>query len=543
MTISRRGFVAGLALTGAAVPAALYAHRELTRPEFPITPGEAKVELADTAGRQLADQLRGVWNLRLHGREAGLRGVPADGLEVFIDIAPRGRAVRGYIDTAQALRAAPAPRYSLLGDLAAAKPGELTWRLFDRELGPDRAVYELSMVLDEVWGEFANAGSGTLTGRILDLDRSLGLPEQDNRFVATRQLFPEARERIGLQPALLSWLISDEHRLFHQLWHASRDQWHELSEDKRNALRGLGWQPGPRDLERDARGPRKDRNGSGVDFLFMHRHMLQTARSLQHLPSWSRFPAPQPELERDRAGFARYFDNHDGCAVPPTWLAPGDEEYTQWVSDIKNPETYHANFEVWESQYRDPRYLSRLTLGQLGSEMELGLHDWLHMRWASVPRDPSNGAPVPMARDLDDFSPRWYGPDNDFLGDPFSSHVNPVFWLFHGWIDDRIEDWFRAHERFHPGQVVRIRINEVPWFAPGRWVDVEQPWLGPVTHGCSTTPGLQSGKSVEMDPETMKLALRVIFANAKDKQRFQGLLRRVPQRPWYARHLVVTRRS
>ena len=46
MTISRRGFIAGLALTGAAVPAAFYAHRELTREEeFPITPGEATVDL------------------------------------------------------------------------------------------------------------------------------------------------------------------------------------------------------------------------------------------------------------------------------------------------------------------------------------------------------------------------------------------------------------------------------------------------------------------------------------------------------------------
>lgn len=543
MTISRRGFVAGLALTGAAVPAALYAHKELTRPEHPVTPGEARVELPDTAGRQLADQLRGVWSLRLEGRDAGLDGLATHDLEVFIDIAPRGRAVRGFIDTAQALRAPAAPRYSLLGDLATPGAGELTWRLFDREQGLQQPVYELSMVLDEVWGEFANAGSGTLTGRIARLDRSLALVQQDNRFVATRKLFPEARERIGLQPALLNWLISDEHRLFHQLWHASRDQWHSLPEDKRNALRGLGWQPGTRERERDARGPTKDRNGSGVDFLFMHRHMLQTARGLQDLPSWPRFPAPQPELERDRLGFARYFDNHDGCAVPPTWLAPGDAEYTQWVSDIKSAETYHSNFEVWESQYRDPRYLSRLTLGQLGSEMELGLHDWLHMRWASVPRDPSNGAPVPMARDLDDFSARWYGPENDFLGDPFSSHVNPVFWLFHGWIDDRIEDWFRAHERFHPGQVTRNRVNGVPWFAKGRWVDIRQPWLGPVTHGCSTTPGLQPGKSVEMDPETMKLALRMIVANTKDKQRFKGLLRRVPQRPWYARHLVVTRRT
>ena len=31
---------------------------ELTREEFPITPGEATVDLADTAGQQLADNLR-----------------------------------------------------------------------------------------------------------------------------------------------------------------------------------------------------------------------------------------------------------------------------------------------------------------------------------------------------------------------------------------------------------------------------------------------------------------------------------------------------
>ncbi|MFL6609912.1 MAG: twin-arginine translocation signal domain-containing protein, partial [Pseudomonas sp.] len=32
MTISRRWFMVGLALTGAAVPAVYYGHRELTRP-------------------------------------------------------------------------------------------------------------------------------------------------------------------------------------------------------------------------------------------------------------------------------------------------------------------------------------------------------------------------------------------------------------------------------------------------------------------------------------------------------------------------------
>lgn len=92
MTISRRGFIAGLALTGAAVPAALYAHRELTREEFPITPGEATVDLADTDGQHLANTLRGVWNLRLEGRDAGLKGLPLQGLMLLLDIAPVGAA-------------------------------------------------------------------------------------------------------------------------------------------------------------------------------------------------------------------------------------------------------------------------------------------------------------------------------------------------------------------------------------------------------------------------------------------------------------------
>lgn len=540
MTISRRGFIAGVALTGVAVPGALYAHRELTREEFPITPGEATVDLPDSAGQQLADTLRGVWDWQWSASEAGLEGLADTPLELLLDVAPRGRGLRGYLDTPERLRSGAEPRYRLVGDLAAGKPNVLSWRLIPAGSATEVARYECRVLLDEVWGDFGNAGTATLTGHVLDLQRALALPEQGLRFVARKQRFPEARERTALNPTLLAWLVSPEHRLFHQLWHASRDKWHKLAPKQQEALRGIGWQPGPRDHERDARGPRKDRNGSGEDFFFMHRHMLGTARSMQELPSWQRFPLPQPELARDRAGFVRYFDNQDGNALPPTWLAQGDDEYSQWVKDIKSAEVYHANFELWESRYSDPEYLSRMTLGQFGSEVELGLHDWLHMRWASVPRDPVNGAPVPFARTPNDFAPRWYGPSNDFLGDPFSSHVNPVFWRFHGWIDDRIEDWYRAHERFHPGQVLRREVNGVAWFAPGRWVEVADPWLGPITHGCSTVPGLQAGKSMEMDPETMKLALRITYS---DEDGLAKLVRRVPQRPWYARHLKVRQRQ
>ncbi|NAT53114.1 hypothetical protein CVE29_09395, partial [Pseudomonas syringae pv. actinidiae] len=65
------------------------------------------------------------------------------------------------------------------------------------------------------------------------------------------------------------------------------------------------------------------------------------------------------------------------------------------------------------------------------------------------------------------------------------------------------------------------------------------PWLGPETHGCSTVPGQAAGTTMEMDPEVMKLALRITFA-ADDK--LSNLLRRVPRRPWYAKEFRVAGR-
>ncbi|MCO3435970.1 twin-arginine translocation signal domain-containing protein [Pseudomonas aeruginosa] len=543
MTVSRRGFMAGLALTGAAaLPVAYYTHRHLARlredEEHPATPGEATLDLAATEAMRLGDRLRGIWDLRLLGTDAGLPGLPLEGLELVLDVAPRGLGLIGYLDTPERLRGPQEPRFRLLGDLVGARYARIRWRLVDGNTASMTPSYDCSAVFDEVWDNLANAGDGTLSGRIERLVRSPLQAQEDFRFVAVKRPFPLARERIGLNERLLAWLISPQHRLFHQLWHASRDKWHRLSEKQRNALRGVGWQPGPLDRERDARGRHKDRNASGIDFFFMHRHMLHTARSMQDLPSWRRLPLPGVPLAHDRVGFLRYFDNPDGCSVPPAWVAVDDDEYTEWLRGLKSAEGYHANFLVWESQYQDPEYLAKLTLGQFGSEMELGMHDWLHMRWASVTRDPSNGAPVMSDRVPSDFSPRWFRPENDFLGDPFSSHVNPVFWSFHGWIDDRIEDWYRAHERFHPGEVQRREVEGIQWFAPGRWVEVGDPWLGPATHGCGLSDVQASSNSVELDVETMKLALRIIFS---EEDQLSGWLKRAPRRPWYARNLKLAR--
>ena len=67
----------------------------------------------------------------------------------------------------------------------------------------------------------------------------------------------------------------------------------------------------------------------------------------------------------------------------------------------------------------------------------------------------------------------------DYLGETFSSHVNPIFWRLHGWVDDRIEDWFKAQESVRPGAVKRRAMDGIDWFeADKTWVLVDEPWEG-----------------------------------------------------------------
>lgn len=541
MEISRRKMIAGLAMSGALLTSAYVAYVGSHKVKAYMerhdgTPPQARVEPANVDIQRLASQLRGVWQLQFMGSAADLSDLMPEGLEMFLDVADRGRSLRGFIDTPENLRASQPPRYQVMGDLVDASATQIHWIVLDRDSVRYSPIYQVTVALENIWAKFGVADNDILKGRFQRLDRPAAAGAEAFDFIARKRPFPEARERIPLNATFLSWLMKPEHRLAHQMWHASRDKWHELSEERRNALRGLGWQPGPLDSERHARGRHMDRNGSGVDFFFMHRHMLGFARSMQAPPAWTHFPLPQPAVEQDRLGFARYFDNHDGCSVPPTWVAPDDNGYTEGLEAIKSRDAFYSNFQVWESRFRDPSYLSRVTLGQFGSEMELTLHDWLHMCWATVPRDPADSVPVPLARGPADFSERWFGPQNDFLGDPFSSHVHPLFWGFHGWIDDRIEDWFDAHERVHPGQVVRRSLRGTEWFAAGPWVEVDEPWLGPMTHGCGAGLDPMTEGTMEMDIDSAKLALNIA---CDDKDHIADALAKAPKRPWFARNLPV----
>ncbi len=84
----------------------------------------------------------------------------------------------------------------------------------------------------------------------------------------------------------------------------------------------------------------------------------------------------------------------------------------------------------------------------------------MHMRWSAEPDA--------IRPDVDPTSPgdidtRWDDPSYDWLGDTYSSHVNPIFWKLHGWVDDRIEDWRLAHG-----------LDEIEWTGT---------WVGNMPHG------------------------------------------------------------
>ena len=197
------------------------------------------------------------------------------------------------------------------------------------------------------------------------------------------------------------------------------------------------WIP-PRPARDAARRPLRD-NGSGVDFLYLHRRMIALVNGIL-----------------SRANDPAYLRVEGWRRVPP----PGDAEYPipefpdSGLEEVKSAEHFHRFIARWEQCFNDARYLSGVTLGQFGSDIEFTICNDMHLRWAAsspVGYRPST-APEP------EVDARWDAPTYDYLGDIYSSHVNPIFWKIHGWVDDRVEDWKRA----------RGVSGEIDW--RGRWV-------------------------------------------------------------------------
>jgi hypothetical protein len=123
---------------------------------------------------------------------------------------------------------------------------------------------------------------------------------------------------------------------------------------------------------------------------------------------------------------------------------PWDHNDRTWPMPPDYPPGSHSPWKQNEVtvEYRDEAqtqllslpWLRTLSLDALGIQIETGIHNWLHLHWSADPW--YRGEP---GQDMNDIR-------NDWLADPYSSHVNKHFWKLHGWIDDRVRDWGFANE-------------------------------------------------------------------------------------------------
>lgn len=439
--------------------------------------------------------------------------------ELSLGLTDDGR-VYGFLGERPQEAKADEPYLTIEGHLQEGVPSRVSWRALGRSASAyDGWIYDYIGYISPEWVNASRPRAvitGTVTRTVAHGNSPAGSVFS---FYAVKKDFLEPRISHPLAKPVIDLMASEGHRYHHAIWHASRDSWVTLSVEKRSALQALGWQPGPKGSERASLGTGRITNGSGEDFLYMHRRMVHHVRTLDpRVRSWRSVPRPEFPVSFAEGTIASTVGNLDGNAVADPWIVPGDPDTTSWLVELRETSTLYSMFTAWEVLYTNPQYLASISLAELGSRIEFTIHNWMHMRWASVPRDPDpdptrHGLPIPEGRLPLDFDPKWVSPEYDYLGETFSSHVNPVFWRLHGWVDDRVEDWFKAQEVARPGGITRKVLDDVQWFeADKQWVLLEEPWEGPKDaggghggHGAGGHGGLL------MDIPTMQQALKIIY--------------------------------
>lgn len=337
-------------------------------------------------------------------------------------------------------------------------------------------VYDYSGFIYKDWPD-GDQQRPAIVGTVLrkvphDPERLAG---QTFSFVAVNKTVPTPT--YNLPEAVLAHFADPLHRLHHVVWHGIRNNWNDLTAEQKDAITALDWQI---EDNRFALFTAKEKtrpcltNGSGEDFLFFHRQMVVQYKKLMSdvgvTPiEWKELPQPGSDDDPNK--------------VPPSWNTPNAINFEKRLTILKSDDFFWSRLRWWDYQFKDPTYLGTLTLGELGALLEFSVHNDMHIRWSSPPRDPDSNILLPFGRPDYDFSEKWNNPRYDWLGEFYSSHVNPFFWRLHGWIDNRIDDWYRAHEWKHPGEVKLIDKGGVQWFESGRWVQVEYPWVWPKSLG------------------------------------------------------------
>ncbi len=236
-----------------------------------------------------------------------------------------------------------------------------------------------------------------------------------------------------LPKQLVDRMASRPYRMHNYLWHEVRNNWSTYPKNVQRKLRQAGWEP-PRPAA-DEKGLPNLTDDSGEDYLYMHRQLIRYANGIlgdvsdpnydpnyRRIEGWIELPPPG--------------DPH--FPVPPPWFDPQDPVVSRFFARSKSDVTFEKSFRSWEGMFTDPGFLGAVSLGALGTLIQFRLWAAVRWRWAAIP---GGRRPDPGPTEDETIPIEWDHPRYDYLADTYSMQVNPVYWKFHGWVDDRIEDW------------------------------------------------------------------------------------------------------
>jgi len=237
-------------------------------------------------------------------------------------------------------------------------------------------------------------------------------------------------------------------RYYHLFFHSIRLFYLRLGPKQQHAITNFGWAP-PRAAS--AYGPDGSEialydNDNGEDFLYMHRVMIEDVNRITkeindpygNVEGWVVVPSPGSK----------------DWPVPAAYTIPDLQATTDMIAMFKTDDFFWDALKPREDALSDPTFLRTMTLGQLGARLENEIHFFLHNRFSE---ENSVGYRIqnPLTP-LDYVDPKWDALAYNWLGDFYSAHVHPTFWMIHGWVENRIELWRRANN-----------IDKITWI--GTW--------------------------------------------------------------------------
>jgi hypothetical protein len=394
--------------------------------------------------------------------------------------------------------------------------------------------YSYELTLAKHWPETTKPRTCLVGSVIRVKDHGTAKAGVTASVIAVQRDFVEPRDVIGvaLLPSTVAMLSSKWHRLWHATWHTVRGLWPNfVDEVTRRDIAKLGW-----GVDRPPRSKRSDGgslildNGAGEDFLFMHRWMIKMVRDdyvrqgIDPPRSWKPLPSPTTAQV-----IYSPIENSTGVIEFKKDLAASGNMVPSRGEWVTSQEYFNTVMRQWERHFTSTATLASLSLGAFGNLLEFTIHNAMHNRWMTPARDPDTDElivdPVtgePDERPPFDFSDKWSSPKYDYLGEFYSSHVNPLFWRLHGWVDDRIDDWFKAQEASSPGRIKRRDLHGVEWFEVNKpFVMADSPFVGVSLdahgdhhgHDGHAHPGAGDHQAAEI--ETMLKVMAIIEADGR----------------------------